>query len=316
MSISIRKAGPDDRDSFLRLILDKKTYPPYLIRDLSSDSQKIAHVSSYRAHWELDWEAHRFQILLAERGRSLKGYAVLRGDLIDSVTRQAQTCVYDFWAQTPALARDLLEEARASAVQLGTKHLVIEVSPDQADERVLVESLGYLPEIHRVARRAQAWTAPDGAVFALRRARQTDSLFVIHLNAVSLPVVIPPGRPLDMDRISMDFMTHYATLDLESDPELLVLILEKGRRQAGYLILKRGVPSTNLAYVYDIAVDRRYQGQGAAQHLVNGGSDAVFQEGFTALTGDISATNPRALKTAIQGLGFEVERHRYGRPVD
>ena len=111
----------------------------------------------------------------------------------------------------------------------------------------------------------------------------------------------------------MDFMAHYSSLQLADDPELLVLILEQGRRQAGYLILQRGIPDASLAYVYDIAIAAKYQGQGAAQYLVRSGSNAAFQEGFMALTGDISATNPRALRTALQGLGFEVERHRYGR---
>jgi ribosomal protein S18 acetylase RimI-like enzyme len=118
-----------------------------------------------------------------------------------------------------------------------------------------------------------------------------------------------------MDEVTMDFMAHYSSLQLADDPELLVLILEHGRRQAGYLILQRGIPDASLVYVYDIAIEPEFQGQGAAQYLVKSGSHAASLEGFLALTGDISATNPRALRTALQGLGFQVERHRYGRSL-
>jgi len=309
----IRKARPEDREAFIRLVVEKKDYAPYPLRGLSSDSQKNAHVSSYRAHWDLDWEAHRFQVLLAEEAGVLKGYVVLRGDLLDGVTQQPQTVIFDYWASSRARTAQLLQAVEPVARSFGTDHLVVEVAPDDDAGKKLLESLGFMAEIHRVARRAEAWTPPPDSPFRCRPARQSDSLFVTHLNATSLPVVVPPGRPKDMDEVSMDFMAHYSSLQLADDPELLVLILEQGRRQAGYLILQRGIPDASLAYVYDIAIAAKYQGQGAAQYLVRSGSNAAFQEGFMALTGDISATNPRALRTALQGLGFEVERHRYGR---
>jgi GNAT superfamily N-acetyltransferase len=313
--LTVRPAQPHDREAFLRLIVEKKSYSPYPVRGLSSDSQKMAHISSYRAHWELDWQVNRFQVLLAENGGRLRGYVVLRGDLLDGVTQQPQTCIFDHWGSSRAVSQALLEATEGVARDFATEHLVIEIAPDQVKDRELVVSLGFQAEIDRVARRAEAWRPPADSPWRCRPARQSDSLFVTHLNAISLPVVVPPGRSKDMDEVSMDFMAHYSSLRLEDDPELLVLILEQGRRQAGYLILQRGIPDASVAYVYDIAIEPRHQGKGAAQFLVNCGSHAAFEEGFSALTGDISATNSRALRTAVQGLGFEIERHRYGRPL-
>lgn len=314
-SIQIRPARPEDREAFLKFVVKHKVYEPYPLRGLSSDSQKIAHVSSYRAYWDLDWSAQRFQVLLAERAGALEGYAVLRGDLLDGVTHQPQTVIFDYWASSRALIGQLFQAVESVAGAFGTDHLVVEVGPANDLDKQFLESIGFTAEIHRVAHRAQAWEPPEDSPFRCRPALQSDSLFVTHLNARSLPVVVPPGRPKDLDEVTMDFMAHYSSLQLADDPDLLVLILQHGRRQAGYLILQRGVPDASLVYVYDIAIEPKYQGQGAAQYLVKSGSHAAFLEGFAALTGDISATNPRALRTAIHGLGFEVERHRYGRSL-
>ena len=50
----------------------------------------------------------------------------------------------------------------------------------------------------------------------------------------------------------------------------------------------------------------------AVLHIMRAGSRELFRMGIPWLIGDVSAANPRALKTAQRNLGFAVDSERYG----
>jgi len=282
MKLVVRPGRPQDREALLRLV-NRKTYESFPIRGLSGHSQKIQRLSLYRAQWP--------PVLLAWRGRTLKGFLVVRAGRVD-----------DYWGADGETLAALLAAVEGE--------LVAELA---ACEFELFRSLGFVAEVCVVARACQAWEPPAESPWRVRPAGNDDRLMIMHLNAISLPVTAPVG--CDLETLTTKFMNYYNKISLENNPELLILVLQKGRRDAGFLVVQRGYPNADLAFVFDIAIESQYQGQGAAQHLVNSGGDAAFREGFSALIGDISAGNSKALKTAVQGLGFVVERERWRRPV-
>lgn len=185
-----------------------------------------------------------------------------------------------------------------------------------APEEAFFAARGYSVEICRIARRLAPEPPRDGP-YQVRRATARDQLFVMVLNSRVSPVTLPAGRDLDPEEVAARYLDVYLALDLEGNPCLEGLIAEKDGLPVGYLLLKTGytdeITGESLAYIYDLAIDPEHWGRRATQRIMREAETRMHARGVRILLGDISASNPRALKTAIHSLGYTLEQQRWAR---
>ena len=323
-----RAARPEDLDNFLKLV-ERQDYPPYQLSSVGTEERRRAHLQVYRASWLKDWKREKIEVILAEVDQQIVGYLVLKHGLTESVTHDSQSAIYDCYGDNEDVRRALFEHARVRARKAKSEYLVLQVGSPPNPDIAFYESLGYRAENHRVGCRTRPYQLPAESPFRIRPARQSDLMFIRYLSAVSVKFIVPAGRPIDLPAVTMNFLNAYSDLELEDDPYFLPLILMKGRKEAGYIMFKlpgaEGFPKPVAAfgsgpelggYVYDLAVRPEYQGHGAALILLQSGENALYERNLPILAGDISASNPRALKTTMKRLSYKIDWSRYGRPVD
>lgn len=312
----LRLATAQDQDPLLAL-QSQKAYPPLPVRAQDSQARRAYYRKVYHQLFESALPHPEFDILVLEEGDRVLAYATLLKSQPEGLSGLTQSLLFDHYAPDRMLA-SLVAGARDWAQRnYQTHHLTVEIYPGQSGETEVLASLGFQPETHRIAVRTALWTAPPDYPYQVRLARPSDSTFLAYLNSVSLPFVLPAGREHDLDRIAAQSMSVYSNLLRKNDPGDLILILTEKRRQIGYLILKLGTDgqdplSTPLAYVYDLAIERAHWGRRGVLQIMRTGSNLLFERGIPLLVGDISASNPRALKTAQRNLGFAIEWTRHG----
>lgn len=311
----VRPARTEDLAEVLRLC-GARAHAELPIRAVEAARRKEALLDAYRRRWRFLGAEADLHVLVREQAGGLAGYAVLVTGLTESITGDPQALLYDHAWESAEVGGELLGAAEARAGARGARYLVAEVAKGDAPEEEFFASRGYAVEICRIARRLDPQPQPDGP-YQVRRATAGDQLFVIVLNSRVSPVTLPAGRDLDPGEVAARYLEVYLGLDLEGDPRLETLIVQQGKTPVGYLMLKTGysdeVTGEALAYIYDLAIEPEHWGKRATQRIMREAEARMHARGVAVLLGDISAANPRALKTAIHSLGYTLEQQRWAR---
>lgn len=305
----LRDAVPEDLPEVLRLCRAREL-PAWPVRRVSGEARREALAEAYRARWSFLGSDPDLHVLVAPREGGLAGYAVLLTGQRESITGEPQAILYDHAWEDRAVGERLVRAAEARA--RGADYLVAEADP--AD--TFLESLGYHLEIVRIARRLDP-RPPGESAYTVRPARPGDQLFILVLNGKVTPFTLPAGRDLDPREVASRYLDVYLGLDIARDPRLLVLIAETGGLPVGYLMLKLGysdeITGERIGYIYDLAVEPEHWGRRATQRLMREAEARLHADGVALMLGDISADNPRAVKTAVKSLGYAIEGHRRAR---
>lgn len=305
----MRDAVSTDLPEVLRLCA-QRTLPSLPVRGVSGEARREALLQAYRQRWSFLGSDPDLHVLVEPCATGLAGYAVILTGLHESITGEPQAILYDHAWEDPAVGERLVRAAERCAA--GADYLVAEVDPADA----FLAGLGYHLEIVRIARRLDPQPLGESA-YTVRRARADDRLFVMVLNGKVTPFTLPAGRDLDPDEVAARYLDVYMNLDVAGDPRLLVLIAEFEGAPVGYLMLKLGysdeITGERVGYIYDLAVEPAHWGRRATQRLMRQAEARLHADGVALMLGDISADNPRAVKTAVKSLGYSVEGHRVAR---
>jgi ribosomal protein S18 acetylase RimI-like enzyme len=312
--LTVRPAGPQDLQGLLALC-SSRPYAALPARGVSGEERRRVLLEGYRNHWGLLGQDPNLQVLVGERTGSLAGYLVLVTGLKESITGEPLALIYDYAGEVEALAGRAVEEAAGR----GARHLVLEVSPRQPDEERRWEGLGFRVDMNRIARPLGPPGPLPESPYRVRRAGRQDRLFLMWLNTLTSSFTIPAGREGERERIAAAYLDTYAGLDFAGDPRAPVFVVELSGRPAGYLMLRLGyhdeVTGHEVAYIYDLAIHPEHWGRRAVHRLLREVEAWLFAHGVRVLLGDVSQSNPRALKTALRALGFELEWRRWTREL-
>lgn len=305
----LRDAVPGDLPEVLRLCREREL-PSLPVRGISGESRREALLEGYRSRWTFLGSDPDLHVLVEPAEGGLAGYSVVLTGLHESITGEPQAILYDHAWRDPAVGERLVRAAESRA--RGADYMVAEVDP--AD--TFLAELGYHLEIVRIARLLDP-QEPGESAYRVRRARADDKLFVLVLNGKVTPFTLPAGRTLDPAVVASRYMDAYMGLDLAGDPGLLVLIVETVGTPVGYLMLKLGrcdeITGEPVAYIYDLAIEPAHWGRRATQRIMRDAESRLHAAGVALMLGDISADNPRAVKTSVKSLGYTVEGHRRAR---
>lgn len=304
----IRLARAKDREAFLQLVA-RRRFPALPARELSSEQRRSSALMHYRQYFEQALEAEDLRVVVEEQEGQLLGYIVLLTGLRESITQEPQTLLFDYFGPPETLDRLLVHAERYMRPE---DYIVVEIPPGDGDEEIF-KARGYHLEMHRIIRRTRQWDL--GGPYSVRRARSKDHLFLLSLNAICFRFTIPDGRRQSPGEIALNFLQAYVDLDLDNDPNLIPWLVEREGEPVGYLMLKLGyqteVSGEEAAYIYDLAVHPEHWGRRATQKLMRYAESDLDRRGIAYMIGDISAANPRALKTSVKSLGFQVEWNRW-----
>lgn len=248
-------------------------------------------------------------------GEQLMAYTLFRTGEIESITREPQTVMGDYYTPEQEQFEALFSESKKVASSAGDHYLVFDLFSDSPQLEPWAQSLGFVPELIRVVRQV----TPDhkGASddrFRVRRAKELELLFIIKLVSQNSPLYRPAGRTIDPAKLQQGFVNSYSSLSARDNKKVPLLIESvEGGQPLGYLIVEPNrVPGGELTlYIYDIAVLPETRGQGLARYLLGGGESLLARMGGGVFYGDISADNTPAVKTQ-QALGFSIDSTRYG----
>ena len=129
------------------------------------------------------------------------------------------------------------------------------------------------------------------------------------LNTTLVPHTLAPRRDYDLSAVSFRSMSSILEQLQRHDGRSVSLVLTKGGEAVGHLVLEL---TESSGYIYDLAVAEEHWGGKAVLHIMRAGSRQLFGMNLPWLIGDVSAANPRALKTAQRNLGFAVDSERFG----
>ena len=151
---------------------------------------------------------------------------------------------------------------------------------------------------------------------AIRRATLADVGFIRKLAMESVVHGIPTGRDIPNETVAGRVVESLKNLELlvHRRREVAILVAVDQAREdlrVGYLILEyKHLEETTgemQSHIYDMAVVPEYMGRFIAHLLVREAARVSHQQGYRYMSAVISASNRRALLTALK-MGFEVER--------
>lgn len=191
--------------------------------------------------------------------------------------------------------------------------LVGDLSVEEVLWENFLETRGYAPDLNRIIlpthppiRSRDRWT--------IRPARSTDYFFVLSLNSLVNSNTIPPGRDVDANLVARGYHEAYSQLKIGEDPNMPTYIAESGDQPIGYLMIKLSPPEpsgTQAGYIYEISVHPDHWGRRVVDELLSAATRELGPKGVSWITGDVSQSNLRALKTAQKQLGFHLEQRRW-----
>ncbi|MBI3929018.1 MAG: GNAT family N-acetyltransferase [Armatimonadetes bacterium] len=273
-----------------------------------------------RSYRELLEACDRPPLWIAQEAGQWRGFALWSFEMADLATEARYAGLVDFHAPEPLLD-GLLQPGLETARRAGLEQIVVEVPAGDTAEEAYFSARGFHVELLRVGKAVQSHDLGAGRQkeFGLRRARERDRMFIQLLNAEHTHFMVPPGREQETESIRQACFASFARLDLEDDPVTAVLLAwdRKSYRSAGYIMVRTAqldaISAGSLAYLYDLNVHRDYWGRYAAHCLVRGAENWLFERGVSYWYADISAGNPRPLKTAVKQLGFRLLSRRWAR---
>lgn len=251
------------------------------------------------------------------------GYLILIMEVIETITGDRQAYIYDYGVSSEFAPETvlplLLERSAEISLNKGMRYLTLEIYAHDTGRENLFAGIGFKKEIHRITKRVTRNAIPQVTPdpYRVRQASADDIFFIIWLNSQSASFTIPPERDAPRDEILLRYMSSYVSLPIGSDEHFSALIIEDRNifKPIGYLLLKMryrdAVTGDLLAYIYDIAIHPDYWGKRAVHRLMKEAENMLAERGISYWMGDISAGNPRALKTALKSLRFLLESSRW-----
>jgi ribosomal protein S18 acetylase RimI-like enzyme len=99
-----------------------------------------------------------------------------------------------------------------------------------------------------------------------------------------------------------------------------ILVAESDGERVGYIMLdfraEEASTGERQCLIHDLAVRRDHWGRFVVHRLIAAAEEEAAARGLPYLVGEVSASNKRALGTALRGLGFDVERHQIVKRID
>lgn len=154
----------------------------------------------------------------------------------------------------------------------------------------------------------------DGIV--IRRATLGDVGFIRRLALESAAYSIPEGRDISVDMVRARAREALRNLEIlvhrRREAAILVAVdAEEEGRPVGYLILEfnhvEETTGETQSHIYDLAVEQDHMGRFVPHRLCWEAARISHEHGYRYMSGTVSATNQRALMTALK-MGFDVER--------
>lgn len=285
------------------------------IRGISGESRLTLLLDSYQRYWKWVGKDPHFLVLLAEDDQNvLQGILLLVVGATDSITDQPQGVIIDFHAESPQAGNLLFEQGEAFCRKYQMLFLVGDLSVDEPEWENFLEQRGYAPDLNRIIlptsppiRNRDRW--------AIRPARSTDYFFILSLNSLVNSNTIPPGRDVDANLVARGYLRAYSELKIGDDPKMPTWIAEDGDTPIGYLMIKLSPPDPIngklSGYIYEISVHPDRWGRRVVDELLAAATRDLSPKGIAWITGDVSQSNLRALKTAQKQLGFQLEQRRW-----
>ncbi len=288
------------------------------IRGASSESRLELLLESYVRYWKWVGVDPNFRVYLAEQekangGSELLGILLVVVGATDSITDQPQGVIVDFHSESTEAAHLLFDLGEQFCRQHHMLFLVGDLSVEEVSWEDFLQQRGYGPDLNRIIlpmnppiRRRDRWK--------IRPARSTDYFFVISLNSLVNSNTIPPGRDVDANLVARGYLQAYSELKIGDDPKMPTYIAEADDQPIGYLMVKLSPLDTNgkqAGYIYEISVHPDHWGRRVVDELLAAASQDLGPKGVSWITGDVSQSNIRALKTAQKQLGFHLEQRRW-----
>lgn len=310
----VRSLQSEDRAA-LRAICQSRGYPESIF--LTPEQRRAKVLEILDRHF-LDLANHpetRCQVV--EEDGEVTAYALCLAQQVEGTTGDLQTDLLDFYSPTPRQFEPLIARVKEVARSDGDSYLVSQVFSSQKREAMWLAKAGFRVEQHRNCREiAPTDQAPEHPDYRLRRARQSEMLFIMRLGMTHSPLYTPAGRPIDPAAVQARFLSVYSELDVRDKKKVpLVLVHREVDIPVGYIILqpKRvDIPKGKLTlYIYDVAVGEEVKGQGLGRYLDYGGMNLLARMGGGIYFGDTPGENVLA-QSAAEALGFQADSKRWG----
>ena len=313
-SFLVRPLQAEDRAGLLAMC-EQREHPESIF--LTAAQRKAKVVSVLEKNFDTLRTQPNLRCLVVEEGGSLVGYALcLAGDM-EGTTGDLQTELMDFYAPTPRQFEPLIAQVKEQARRDGDAYVVCTVYHGQKREAMWLAKEGFRVESFRNCREIMADNqSPEHPRYRLRRARQSEVMFIMRLVMTHSPLYAPAGRPVDAQQIAMRFLSVYSELDVRDKKKVpLILADRESDIPVAYMILQPKrveVPHGKLTlYTYDVAVGDEAKGQGLGRYLNYGGMNLMARMGGGIFYGDTPADNTLA-QSASEALGFRPDSKRWG----
>lgn len=313
-TITIRPLQNDDREGLLALC-QKRTFPESVF--LTSEERRRHVIASIERNFETLTTTPEVRCLVIEEEGEIVGSSLCMANTEEGTTGDRQTDLMDFHAPSPRHFEPLLEHILRQAKADGDAYVVSHIFDSQKREAMWLAKAGFRVESFRNAQEVAAGAVfPEHPNFRLRRARQSEVLYIMKLVITHSPLYAPAGRPVDSKAISARFLGVYSELDVKDKKKVsLIMAHRETDEPVGYMILQPKrveIPQGKLTlYNYDIAVGEEAKGQGLGRYFNFGGMNLLAKMGGGVFFGDTPADNSIA-QSASEALGFRPDSKRWG----
>ena len=312
--IEVRPLRLDDQD-MLTDFCHRREYPEssFASSELLKQSALAAVSNSLDELVSID-KAHA---LVAQDGDRIVGYSICQTETIESITRERQTLVADFAAETESAFQELIRAQGELGKSRGDKYLVVYFFESQTMESQWARDYGLHEELVRYFLSA----SPDEVFdehpgYKFRKAKEQDLLFIMNVVATHSPAYVPANREVDELRIRQAFLGAYTDLGTQNKKRVPMVLESRATGElAGYIIVEPqrmyGDSGPLGLYVYDISVAAKPKEKGLGLYLLRGSQKLLTKMGGGFLFGDVSADNHRGLR-AFGKIGCRIDSRRWG----
>jgi N-acetylglutamate synthase-like GNAT family acetyltransferase len=301
------------------------------IRDISADDVKKFILSRYQdacnvSDEEKEKAKETMQLFaVTDMEDRIVGFIALVTDSIEGITQEKQIEIYDLVIKKDVdqgeVLRLFLEEAEKICREKNIKYLVYTIQSGEKEKLELLQHHGFATQVNCIAKnlkRIKKWRTPKPWL-RIRWAKISDLIFLLSLNNVASVNYALPHHDVPMSDVQGSFFSAYSENLLKwimNEPTFSILIAEdvEKKESIGYVMLwlgsVDGFTGEKFAYIYDIAVKQEYWGKYVTHYLMEAAEKFVIKKGLDYIAGDISESNQRALRTAIDSIKFFLERYR------
>ncbi|MCD4786578.1 MAG: GNAT family N-acetyltransferase [Candidatus Eremiobacteraeota bacterium] len=328
MNLGYRMGSKKDTDVIFSFLEKKTSFPQYMgFENKDIIVKKIKDV--YHRHNVLG-RSETFPLIIAEdidTGDPV-GYMLLQMGIAELFTGKYLARIFDYHIDIPGLKRQVMDhfinQAEMFAEENQLSRLIVEIPAGEKEEEDYFLDRGFYIEINKIIKKAknQNLNTRLQRRYTVRPMENRDRMFVLLLVAQNSKFLIPPELEEESKRIEEECFNSYSDMNLLSDPEISVYIIEETEtfRQVGYIIMQTKsddvICARKNAYVYDISIHHDFWGKYAAQRLLREAENIFSEKGYYYLYADTSQNNPRALKMAVKSLGYKLYSRRWAKKVE